>query len=104
MIASVEVMYSRVQPNSVYIVEDTHICYWGEYEGGLRRKDSFMKIVKHKLDDINAVHTKEALPASEFTHSTDCAVRAMDTHSRFRASTTMFKAGLNHSTHVMSNK
>jgi hypothetical protein len=72
MIASFELMYDRLQSNGVYIVEDTHTCYWEEFGGGLGREGSFMELVKHKLDEINAVHTREALPVSEFTRSTDC--------------------------------
>ncbi|MEI7825558.1 MAG: CmcI family methyltransferase [Chlorobiaceae bacterium] len=72
MIASFELMYNRVQSDGVYIVEDTCTCYWEEYGGGLRHEESFMEFVKHKLDEINAVHTKEVLPVSEFTRSTDC--------------------------------
>ena len=72
MIASFELMYNRLQPNGVYIVEDTHTCYWNEYGGGLMRKGSFMEFVKHKMDEINAVHTRNTLPISEFTRSTDC--------------------------------
>lgn len=72
MIRSFELMYDRVNPNGVYMVEDTHTCYWKEYNGGLGREGSFMEFVKHKLDEINAVHTKEQLPISEFTRSTDC--------------------------------
>lgn len=72
MIASFELMYDRIQPNGVYIVEDTHTCYWPEYGGGLKREGSFMEFVKHKLDEINAVHTRDTLPVTEFTRSTDC--------------------------------
>lgn len=72
MIASFELMYNRVQPNGIYMVEDTHTCYWPEYGGGYKRQGSFMELVKHKLDEINAVHTNNALPVSEFTRSTDC--------------------------------
>jgi hypothetical protein len=71
MIDSFELMYDRVQPNGVYLVEDTHTCYWKEYGGGLKREGSFMEFVKHKLDELHAVHTKNALPVSEFTRSTD---------------------------------
>jgi cephalosporin hydroxylase len=74
MIASFELMYNRVQSNGVYIVEDTHTSYWDEYGGGLGREGSFMEFVKQKLDEINAVHSREALPVSEFTRSTDCIV------------------------------
>lgn len=71
MISSFELLYERVQPNGVYMVEDTHTSYWPEYGGGLKREGSFMEFVKHKMDEINAVHTMNALPISEFTHSTD---------------------------------
>jgi len=70
MITSFELMYERITSNGVYIVEDTHTCYWKNYGGGLRRDGSFMEFVKHKLDEINAVHTKGQLPISEFTRST----------------------------------
>lgn len=72
MVASFELMYERVQPHGVYLVEDTHTCYWSEYGGGLKREGSFMEFVKHKLDEINAVHARGALPVSAFTRSTDC--------------------------------
>lgn len=71
MIASFELIYNRVKPNGVYMVEDTHTCYWEEYGGGVRREGSFMEFVKHKLDEINAVHARDALPVSEFTRSTE---------------------------------
>jgi hypothetical protein len=72
MISTFELAYERVKPNGVYMVEDTHTCYWNEFGGGLRREGSFMEFAKHKLDEINAVHTQGALPVSEFTRSTDC--------------------------------
>jgi len=74
MISSFELIYHRLQPNGVYIVEDTHTSYWNEYGGGLGHKGSFMEFVKQKLDEINAVHTKGAIQVSEFTRSTDCIV------------------------------
>jgi len=72
MIASFELLYNRVHPNGVYIVEDTHTCYWQEYGGGFKSEGSFIEFAKQKLDEINAVHTRNALPVSEFTRSTDC--------------------------------
>jgi hypothetical protein len=72
MISSFELMYHRLDSNGVYIVEDTHTCYWDEFGGGLGREGSFMEFAKQKLDEINAVHTRNALPTTEFTSSTDC--------------------------------
>lgn len=72
MIASFELMYNRLHQNGVYLVEDTHTCYWNQYGGGVGREGSFMEFVKGKLDELNAVHTQGELPISEFTRSTDC--------------------------------
>lgn len=71
MISSFELMYDRMQANGVYIVEDTHTCYWNEYGGGVGREGSFMEFAKKKLDEINAVHTRDVLPITDFTRSTD---------------------------------
>lgn len=71
MISSFELIYNRIQSNGVYVVEDTHTCYWNEYGGGLGRKGSFMEFAKQKLDEINAVHTRGAQLITEFTRATD---------------------------------
>jgi len=71
MIASFGLIYDRMKPNGVYMVEDTHTCYWQEFGGGLRREGSFMEFAKHKIDELNAVHARGALPVAEFTRSTD---------------------------------
>ena len=34
MIRSFELLYDHLAPHGVYIVEDTHTCYWPKYEGG----------------------------------------------------------------------
>jgi 23S rRNA U2552 (ribose-2'-O)-methylase RlmE/FtsJ len=74
MIASFEMMYERLNPDGVYLVEDTHTCYWNDYGGGLKREDSFMEFVKDKIDEINAAHTRGAIPVSGFTRETDSIV------------------------------
>lgn len=72
MVSSFELMYQRIDKNGVYIVEDTHTCYWENWGGGLKSEGSFMEFVKDRLDDINAAHTKGALPITDFTRFTDC--------------------------------
>jgi cephalosporin hydroxylase len=71
MNASFQLLYDRLDPNGVYIVEDTHTCYWPEYEGGLGQENSFIENVKKKIDELNAVHTREKLAVSKFTKSTN---------------------------------
>ncbi|WP_255140925.1 class I SAM-dependent methyltransferase [Synechococcus sp. Lug-A] len=72
MVSSFELLYERIHPRGVYMVEDTHTCYWDEYEGGIGRSGSFIEFAKGKIDEINAVHARGALPISSFTRTTDC--------------------------------
>ena len=67
MIATFQLLYQRMHPRGVYLVEDTHTCYWPEFGAGVRAPGSFMEFVKDRLDDLNAMHTRGALPVSPFT-------------------------------------
>ncbi len=71
MIATFQLLYQRMHPRGVYLVEDTHTCYWPEFGAGVRAPGSFMEFVKDRLDDLNAMHTRGALPVSPFTLGTD---------------------------------
>jgi FtsJ-like methyltransferase len=64
------VLYPHVTRNGVYFVEDLHTAYWNEYEGGLKRKGSFIEYCKDLIDALNADHTRGALASSAFTEST----------------------------------
>lgn len=70
MVETFEYLYPKISPNGCYIVEDTHTCYWDEYGGGVKRVGSFMELVKDRLDDINAIHARGAIPVTPFTKST----------------------------------
>lgn len=71
MKASFELMYHRVQSTGIYMVEDTHTCYWPEYGGGFEHPDSFMEFTKKRMDNINALHTRGAVDDNAFSKSTD---------------------------------
>jgi hypothetical protein len=68
--ATFETLYPVMSRNSVYMVEDLHTAYWQEYEGGLKRKNSFIETCKDLIDELNADHSRGALPATDFTRST----------------------------------
>ena len=70
VLASFNLLYERISPKGIYFVEDTHTCYWPEYQGGLGDPKSFMEFTKTKLDEINAVHTRGAVETTTFTRST----------------------------------
>jgi SAM-dependent methyltransferase len=65
-----EFLYPRVAKNGIYMVEDLHTAYWEEYEGGFRRPGTFIELCKGMLDELNADHTRDAFPPTEFTKTT----------------------------------
>ncbi len=65
-----ELLYHRVKPDGLYMLEDLHSCYWPNYGGGVRVAESFMEYVKDRIDDLNASHTQGALPITPFTAAT----------------------------------
>ncbi|WP_395059339.1 hypothetical protein [Polaromonas sp.] len=53
-IASFDTLFPRMSPTAVYIVEDTHTSYLPDFEGGIRKPDTFIEYGKHVLDQVNA--------------------------------------------------
>jgi hypothetical protein len=70
IITSFQFLYPRMLKNGVYLVEDLHTAYWDECEGGLRKPSTFIELCKDLIDELNADHTRGALPPTEFTKST----------------------------------
>jgi hypothetical protein len=68
--ASFKFLYPRMSKNGVYMVEDLHTAYWEEYEGGLGRVGSFIEQSKGFIDELNADHSRGAVPISEFSRTT----------------------------------
>jgi cephalosporin hydroxylase len=68
--ASFKFLYPQMSKNGVYIVEDLHTAYWNEYEGGLHRAGSFIEQSKAFIDELNADHSRDAVPISEFSKTT----------------------------------
>lgn len=63
-------LYPLLNNNGVYIVEDTHTCYWPEFQGGLKKDGSFIEKAKNLIDSLNAYHIKERDMVDTFTQST----------------------------------
>ncbi|WP_200306938.1 class I SAM-dependent methyltransferase [Paracraurococcus ruber] len=70
VVASFACLYPLVRDDGIYMVEDLHTAYWDEYGGGLQRPGSFMELCKHLLDELNADWTRDALPPTPFTRTT----------------------------------
>ena len=51
---SFEFLYPLLNVGGVYLVEDLHTAYWrGYFEGGIRRKGTFIEEMKSLVDDIH---------------------------------------------------
>ncbi|MBV9340049.1 MAG: class I SAM-dependent methyltransferase [Acidobacteria bacterium] len=70
IVATFNFFYPKMPKNGVYLVEDLHTAYWEEYEGGLRKPTTFIETCKGLIDELNADHSRGALPSTEFTKST----------------------------------
>ncbi len=71
IVKSFLMLYARVSVRGVYLIEDLHTNYWEEYGGGLKKADTFIEFAKSRIDDLNACHTRGALPPTGFTAGTD---------------------------------
>lgn len=64
-IVTFEEVYNHVNENGVYLCEDLHTSYWGEYGGGYKKDGTFMEYIKNFIDGINSQHIREQIPAVE---------------------------------------
>jgi Methyltransferase domain len=51
--ASLDTLYPLLADGGLYIIEDLHACYWGNFGGGYRRAGSFIEVVKEMIDDMH---------------------------------------------------
>jgi hypothetical protein len=52
---SFDTLFPLIDQSGVYFCEDTHSAYWrGSYEGGYRRRTSFIELCKDIVDDLHA--------------------------------------------------
>jgi hypothetical protein len=72
-IATFEELYLRMDPQGIYLCEDTHTSYWPTFGGGLRQPQSFIECVKPLIDRLHAFHSPDQtqLAPDPFTVSTD---------------------------------
>ena len=66
VVATFAYLYPRIARNGTYMVEDMHTAYWEEYGGGLGREGTFIEICKGLIDELNADHTRGAMPPTTF--------------------------------------
>lgn len=70
-IATYEELFPHVDKNGVYLCEDLHTSYWPYFDGGYKKRSTFIEYSKNFIDQINAWHSlqKRRLKVSESTKS-----------------------------------
>ena len=92
IIASFQFLYPKMAKNGIYMVEDLHTAYWDEYEGGLRKSTTFIELCKNLIDELNADHSRGAVPPTEFTKTT-LSMHFYDSMAVFERGQTTRKTG-----------
>jgi hypothetical protein len=75
-INTLEELYPTINPDGVYICEDTHTSYMKRYHGGYKKEETFIEYSKALIDKINAwwnndEESKDKLVVDNFTRTTD---------------------------------
>lgn len=69
-ITTFRVLYDFVKEDGIYLCEDTLTSYVYEYDGGLRRKGTFIEYAKKLIDHLNAWHFRSnKVTVDDFTRS-----------------------------------
>jgi methyltransferase family protein len=55
---SFQTLFPLLDPHGVYVVEDLQSAYWRGFEGGWRRKGSFIEEMKELVDDLHAAYSQ----------------------------------------------
>ena len=71
-IATFEEVYPHIEPDGLYVCEDTHTSYWPKYGGGYRKPGTFNEYTKAWIDKLHAWHTPDTAPprVDDFVAST----------------------------------
>lgn len=66
-----EELFPYVDASGVYLCEDIHTSYWPSFDGGYKKRGTFIEYSKNLIDHINAWHSKQPdrLKITEFTKS-----------------------------------
>lgn len=61
-IATFQELYTSVNDDGIYLVEDLHTSYWPEYEGGFQKEGTFIEFSKMLIDSLHAWHIANTRP------------------------------------------
>ena len=50
---SLSILFPKLNYNGIYVIEDLHTAYWGQFQGGVNRKGNFFNLVYDLIDDLH---------------------------------------------------
>ncbi len=59
VIAAFKLLFPKVKPNGIYVIEDLHTSYWSNYGGGHLKHDTAIEFLKKFVDLLNLYHIKD---------------------------------------------
>ncbi len=67
--ASFDVLFPKLSPRGLYLVEDLNGAYWPELGGGVGKPASFYERAKSLIDEMNAVYTRGAVKVTPYGYN-----------------------------------
>ena len=68
-ITTFETVYPFISDDGIYLCEDTHTSFFPEHGGGPSRKRTFMGLMKKKVDELSAYHSRNQIAMTDFGNS-----------------------------------
>ena len=59
MKTSFETLWPLLEDGGIYIIEDIQCCYWPDFEGKYKGKNSFIELIKSFIDNIHSCYYKK---------------------------------------------
>ena len=59
IIDNFKILFKKLSPNGVYLIEDLHTAYWDGYGGGYLKKTTAIEFLKSFVDLLNSYHIRE---------------------------------------------
>jgi len=70
ILSTFKYLYPKLSKNGLYIIEDLHTAYWGEFGGGIDNPSSFINVCKDFIDSLNADHSRGTKAPDFITRNT----------------------------------
>ena len=70
-IVTFNIVYPFISDEGIYLCEDTHTSFYESHGGGPDRKKTFVGVMKKHIDQLSAFHSREQIPMTDFSLTTD---------------------------------